>query len=118
MSVTSHPVSPIQSLGSNVTLTCTVELNPAVDVSVTVNTVWTGPAGFSTTNTAQPVMGSTTTYTCTVIVRSFGRDQSGNYTCTATVSSVSPVFSPSSQSETVHITTGKIYLSKTAATFQ
>ena len=89
-----------------------------MDVPVTVNTVWTGPAGFSTNNIAQPVMGSTTTYTSTAIVRSFEKDQSGNYTCTATVSSVSHVLSPSSQSETVLITTGKIYLSKAAATFQ
>ena len=118
MSVTSRPVSPIQSLGSNVTLTSTVELSPAMVVPVTVNTVWTGPAGFSTTNTAQPVMGSTTTYTSAAVVRSFERDQSGNYTCTATVSSVSSVLSPSSHSETVLITTGKIYLNKTAATFQ
>ena len=118
MSVTSRLVSPIQSLGSNVTLTSTVELSPAMVVPVTVNTVWTGPAGFSTTNTAQPVMGSTTIYTSAAVVRSFERDQSGNYTCTATVSSVSSVLSPSSQSETVLITTGKIYLNKTAATFQ
>ena len=73
------------NVGSTVTLTCTVELSPAVDVPVTVNTVWTGPDGFMTTNTAQPVMGSTTTYTSTAMVSSFGRDQSGDYTCTATV---------------------------------
>ena len=86
--------------------------------SFTSSINWTGPAGFSTTNTAQPVMGSTNTYTSAAVVRSFGRDQSGNYTCTATVSSVSSVLSPNSQSETVLITTGKIYLNKTAATFQ
>ena len=74
-------------VGSTVTLTCTVKLSPAVDVPVTVNTVWTGPAGFSTTNTAQVMAGSTTTYTSTALVSSFGRAQSGNYTCTATVSS-------------------------------
>ena len=73
------------NVGSTVTLTCTVELSPAVDVPVTVNTVWTGPDGFMTTNTAQSVMGSTTTYTSTAMVSSFGRDQSVNYTCTATL---------------------------------
>ena len=104
---TSQPVRIIRPIGSNVTLTCTVELSPAVDVPVTVNTVWTGPAGFRTTNTAQPVMGSSTTYITTAIVRSFGRDRSGNYTCTATVSSMFPVLSFSSQSEPVLITTGK-----------
>ena len=40
---TSHPVRIIRPIGSNVTLTCTVELSPVVDVPVTVNTVWTGP---------------------------------------------------------------------------
>ena len=86
----SDPVSPIRPVGSNVTLTCTVELSPAVDVPVTVNTVWTGPDEFNTTNTAQPVMGSTTTYTSTPIVSSFRSDHSGNYTCTATVTFESP----------------------------
>ena len=55
-----------------------------------VNTVWTGPDGFMSIIIAQPVnMGSTTTYTSTAMVSSFGRDQSGVYTCTATVSSTS-----------------------------
>ena len=108
MTITGDPVSPIRPVGSEVTLTCTVVLNPAVDVPVTVNTVWTGPAGFMTTNTAQPVMGSTTTYTSTAMVSSFGRDQSGNYTCTATVSSTSLYLTDSrSQSGTARITVGK-----------
>ena len=107
MNVTSHPISPIRPIGSNVTLICTVEFSPAVDVLVTVNTVWTGPAGFSTNNTAQPVTGSTTTYTSTATVREFGRDHSGDYTCRATVSSVSPALPASSQSDTDLITTGK-----------
>ena len=77
--------NPIWPIGSNVTLMCTVELSPAVDIPVTVNTVWTGPAGFSTNITALPVMGSTTTYTNTPIVRSFERNKSGNYSCMATL---------------------------------
>ena len=94
ISSTSHNISSlVRPIGSNVTLTCavTVELSPAVDVPVTVTTMWTGPDGFMTTNTAQPVMGSTTTYTTTAMVSSFGRDQSGIYNCTATVSSTSPL---------------------------
>ena len=102
-------VSPIQSVGSNITLTCSVELSSAVDVLVIVNTVWTGPNGFMTTNTAQPVMGSTTAYTSTAMVSSFGRDQSGDYNCTATVSSTSSFLTDSgSQSRTARITVGKI----------
>ena len=97
------------NVGSTVTLTCTVELSPAVDVPVTVNTEWTGPEGFRTTNTAQSVMGSTTTYTSTAMVSSFGRDQSGNYTCTATVSSTSSFLTNSmgSSSHRLRVTVGK-----------
>ena len=100
--VTVTPPSGVIIAGSSPNLTCTVELSPAVDVPVTVNTVWTGPDGFMTTNTAQPVMGSTTTYTSTAMVNSFGRDQSGVYTCTATVNSTSSFLTGSgSQSGTV-----------------
>ena len=112
MTVTSDPVSPIQSIVfPNVTLTCTVVLSPAVDVPVTVNTVWTGPDGFMISNAAQPVMGSSTTYTSVAMVSSFGRNQSGNYTCTAIVNSLTTSRSPfligSSQSDIKLITTGK-----------
>ena len=104
--VSNDPVSPIHP-GSDVTLTCTVELDPAVDIPVIVNAVLTGPDGFMTTNTAQPVMGSTTTYTSTVVVSSFGRDQSGVYTCTAAVSSTSSLISSSMQTTSARVTTGK-----------
>lgn len=54
-----------------------------------VTTEWTRPglAGFMTisTVTAQSVMGNTTTYISTIVVSSFGREQSGNYTCKAIV---------------------------------
>ena len=89
MVVTSLPGSRGILLGSTVTLMCTVRLSNnsgVVDIPVTVNTQWTGPNGLS--GIAQR-MGSTTTYTSTAMVSSFGRDQSGNYTCTATVSSTS-----------------------------
>ena len=75
-------------VGSNVTLICTVELSPAVDVPVTVNTVWTGPNGFMRHNTAQSDMRSNGTYMInTVISDSFNRNQSGNYNCTVTIAS-------------------------------
>ena len=110
MAVTSDPVSPIQPfVFPNVTLTCTVELSLAVDVPVTVNTVWTGPDGFMTTNTAQRVMGSNTTYNSTATVSSFGRDQSGNYTCTAIFSSTSSFLNNSFQSDVKRVTTGKTF---------
>ena len=93
--------SSIQPVGYDVTLICTIELNPLVDVPVTVNTVWTDPYGFMTSNNAQPVMGSTTTYTSTVMVSSFRR---GIYTCTATISLIPPfLHSSESQSGSTNI---------------
>ena len=109
MNITSHPVSPIQPIGSNVTLTCIVELSPAVDIPVTVNTVCTGPAGFNISNTAQPVINSNTTYVSTAVVRPFERDQSGNYTCRATVSLAFMSFATSSSKSItlLKLTSGK-----------
>ena len=105
--VTSNKTNPIRPVGSDVTLTCTVELSPAVDVPVTVNTVWTGPDGFTTTNSAQPDMGSTTTYSSTAVITSLGRNKSGNYACTATVSSTSPLLTSSNGQAVARVTVGK-----------
>ena len=109
VSVTSDLPNPIRPVGSTVTLICTVVLAEYVD-GLTVNTEWTGPNGFSENGMAQR-MGSTSTYTSTAIVSSFGRDQSGNYTCTATVSSTSSFLSTSdSLSKTTSVTVGENYL--------
>ena len=111
MTVTSNPVSPIHPFEfPNVTLTCTAELSPAVDVPVTVNTVWTGPAEFSTTNTAQSIIGSTTNYISTAIVMSFNRNKSGYYSCRAVVISESVFIGNSSLSGLKRVTTGNIQL--------
>ena len=109
VNITSIPASPIRPIGTaNVTLTCTVELSKAIDVPVTVKTVLSGPAEFMTTNTAQPLMGSPTTiYTSTAVVSSFGRAQSGNYTCKTTLSSSSLFLTNSRQhSKSVYVTVG------------
>ena len=83
--ISNSPVSPIRPVGSSVTLTCAVELSAAVDVPVTVNVQLSGPAGVVITPVNNLVMESTTRYTSTSMVSSFGRNQSGEYTCTATV---------------------------------
>ena len=107
VSVTSDLPNPIRPVGSTVTLTCIVVLAEYVD-GLTVNTGLTGPDGFSGNGTAQR-MGSTSTSTSTAMVSSFGRDQSGNYTCTATVSSTSSfITGTGSQSGIGHVTVGKI----------
>ena len=103
--------NPIRPIGSTLTLTCTVELSPLVDIPVTVNTVWTGPAGFIANNTAQPVMGSSTTYTSIAMIHSFGREQSGVYSCSATAESISSFISSSNQQTgAIRSTTGSIKL--------
>ena len=108
VAVSSDPVSPIRPVGSEVTLTCTVDLNSTVDVPVTVNTTWTGPAGVTLSPTT-PVMENLTRYTSTAMVDSFGRDQSGVYTCTATVSLTSTFVTDSgSESGSARITVGKV----------
>ena len=86
---------------------CTVELNQNVDVPVTVNTVWTGPAGVTLSPT-DPLMENTTRYTSTAMVSFFGRDQSGVYTCEANISSDTLITSSTAVSGTNRITVGKL----------
>ena len=71
--------------GSSPILTCTVELNPVVDIPVSVNTEWTGPdVMFMPTNPVPAVMVNITLYTSTVTVNAANN---GSYTCQATVNS-------------------------------
>ena len=75
--------NPIPPFGSDVTLTCAVELSPAVDIPVTINVVLTRPDGFMRASIAQSVMGSSTNYTSTFMISPFGRSDSGIYVCAA-----------------------------------
>ena len=74
--------------GASVNLTCAVELSPAVNVPVTVNTEWTGPADvmFMPANTVPAVMVNTTTYVSTVSI-DVARTGSYMYTCQANITS-------------------------------
>ena len=89
--------------GSSPNLTCNVELSPVVDVAVTVTTVLTGPAGFVTTNTAQPVMGSTTNHTSTAMIDAA---RNGTYTCQANVNSSPFIIGGEMMSGTANISVG------------
>ena len=115
MSITSNKVNPIRPIGSVVTLTCTVELSTLVNIPATVTTVWNGPDGFKiTTSNSQPDMGNNTSYTSAVTVSSFGRVQSGQYTCAAQVESSqnSQYYTTNNASVVygaVQITVGKIH---------
>ena len=110
VTLSSNIPNPIPPFGSDVTLTCAVELSPAVDVSVTVNTVLTTDEGFMRANTAQPVMGSLINYAATVIISSFRRNDSGLYTCIAIVSLPSNTYISNSSTaiHSVRVTTGEI----------
>ena len=77
--------------GSSSILTCTVELSTAVDIPVTVNTVWTSPAMTTVTPTSS-VMESLTRY---IVVANVSVATSGNYTCQASINSSSPVITES-----------------------
>ena len=107
MTVTSIPHSPIRPVGSAVTVTCAVELSSMVDIPVTVVIEWTGPAGFMTIDTAQPVSVG---YTSMAIISPFGRNNSGIYTCRVTVSSASlnTFVRESVTSSSARVTVGKI----------
>ena len=71
-------------------------------------TEWTGPDGFAVNTTAQPTEGSTMNYTSTAVVDSLGRNESGVYTCMATITTTSPFLRDSASSNgTARITVGK-----------
>ena len=71
--------------GSSLNLTCTVELSPAVDIPVTVDTVWSGPSP-TTVTTTNLMMESLTRY---LILGRVNEARNGSYICQATVSSSS-----------------------------
>ena len=99
---------PTITVGSSVILTCTVAFNPSVDVPVTVDVVWTGPNGFMIAGAAQPLFGSTALYQSDIVVTSFGKDQSGDYTCAATINSSesSAVIDSATTSSKITLTVG------------
>ena len=82
-------------------------MSSEVDIPVTVNFQFTDPAGSPLTTTTPSMSGST--YTSTAMVSSFGRDQSGNYTCMVVIDSAANSFliDSDSQFDTIRITVGK-----------
>ena len=77
------PVHGTIIAGSSLILNCIVELSLAVDISVTVDTVWSGPALTSVTTT-DVIKDSPTRY---IILGMVDEARNGSYTCQATVSS-------------------------------
>ena len=84
----SNRPNPIRPVGSNVTLTCIIKLNPVVDIAVDVTTVWTKPdetVVITYTTTQFDNENHINFYTTNVTIESFVNIDSGNYLCTATV---------------------------------
>ena len=106
VTITSDPVSPIRPVGSDVAVTCSVELSPTVDVSaVNILIHLTNPSG-SLLPATSLLLDST--YTSTAMIKSFNRNHSGVYTCEATLNSGSTYLTESGTlSKDVDITTRK-----------
>ena len=87
VSLSSDPVTPVIS-GRDVTLVCTVRmsqdhiLDSEIFLLMADSQIFR-PDGTPLTTTGPSVTGTTFTYTA--MVNSFGRSDSGNYTCNATV---------------------------------
>ena len=79
------PVDVIVAGSRSLTLTCTVNLSPAVNIPVNVTIVWSGPdVMFLPANPVPAVMVSIVTYTSNIAV---DVAKNGSYTCQAIVTS-------------------------------
>ncbi len=83
MEITSVPDRTLYA-GENVTLTCDITLDPAVDSEVAVTASWTGPGGPITAGVSD--ITGTGPYQSTLTLSSLTTYDSENYTCTASVS--------------------------------
>lgn len=100
--------NPINPVGSNITLKCSVELSSAIDVSVNVAILIRGPSGTVLNERIQLSADSANT-SVNALINSFANNHSGLYNCTAFLSSMSSLHRDSSESvsESIVVTTGK-----------
>ena len=107
--IRSDKPTPIQPVGSNVTLTCLVGLQHSTigtTIPLTLTVHLSDPAGNVLSTTMNSVSGST--YTSKATIGSFERAQSGVYMCEATLTSPSMYLSDSSiVTEEIHLNSGK-----------
>ena len=115
VSVTSTPSSPVNNIVSTVTVNCVVELSPALrasDVSLLMMDIRMSRDGTQQTLTGPTVTGSTVTYTRRF--GSFGRNDSGNYTCTVNIRPTGPtasyIIGSAERTSTSEITIGVLYM--------
>ena len=110
VTITSDAMSAFRSIGSNITLTCTVELSTTMDIPVTVNTLWTGPDVLMTEHTLQQVGINPSTRIRTSVISSVQKSNCDYYICTAIISSSSLFLSNSSGSGMKIIAIGKSFI--------
>ena len=77
--------------GTPLTLTCSIQLNPAVDTTVVVARMWSGPGSQTVSNSSRItvsnlVESSGFVYKTTIEFAPLNTTDSGNYKCEATVS--------------------------------
>ena len=76
--------------GTPLTLTCSIQLNPAVDTPVIVTRMWSGPGSQAVSNSSLVTVsnlleGSAILYKTTIQFVPLTTTDSGNYECEATV---------------------------------
>ena len=81
--ITSAELSQVVTVGSNLTLTCNIQLDPSVDSNVTVNSTWTAPGGATLSGSNPSWTGSS--YQSTLMLTSLGTGDAGNYICGVSV---------------------------------
>ena len=87
MTVQSDPICPV-TLGSDVTINCTVKLDAAVmESELSLLAVDAQLSRDGVTLNLSNLIISGTSFTYTTVVNSFGRSDSGNYSCAASIRS-------------------------------
>ena len=108
--MTSDPLSPIRPVGTSVSLNCSCDIAQSVPaeyidiLDIMVSISLRDPLRGLLATTATSVSG--TVYTSSAVISSFGRDQSGIYTCTASVNSLSSFIIGREISTQKQVTTG------------
>ena len=112
MTIQSDPTSPVTP-GSDVTINCTVELGPVVmtsELSLLMVDAQLSRDGITLNLSSLTISG--TTFTFTIVVRLFGRNDSGNYSCAASVKPNSSYLTENMTliSGSMNILIGKLYI--------
>ena len=85
MDVTVSRTAPLY-VGTSLTLTCTVTLDPNVDNGENITTEWSGPRDISGERYSETAAsGSGSTYTGSLTIGPLADQDDGTYTCTGTI---------------------------------